>query len=130
MSRQSWEYASVLWQDRTRKITEADPEFSRLSAEYVQKGIQYGWTDYWWREQTYFIWLPGAEKADVRVAWESDWPEYRVNALEINNELGAAGWELVTVVVRGSRMGENLGWSTASAPILVASSFKRPVIGD
>jgi hypothetical protein len=64
------------------------------------------------------------------VAWESDDEGYRISALDIYNELGADGWELVSAVVRSSALNPTYGWSTASAPISTNAVLKRPVLTE
>jgi len=45
-------------------------------------------------EQNYYVWLPGADKADVRPAWSTGDADAKISHLDILNELGAAGWEV------------------------------------
>jgi hypothetical protein len=127
MTATRWEYASVLWSDTVRKITKVDPEYERLSSEIQVEWIEKKWTYYPWREQAYRIWLPGADKADVRHAWAPDDTDFRTNLLEILNELGADGWEVVSHLVRASAMGSSRGRDTAGFPTEQHTLLKRPV---
>ena len=127
MSRQRWEYASVIWTEVIRKITRLDPEFKRLSPEVHEEWDQNSWRFYWWKTQTFYIWLPDADEADTRLAWETTDDDYRVAGLDIFNELGADGWEMVSSTVRNSGLGPSSGRETTSFPTQVNTLFKRPL---
>lgn len=127
MSRQAWEYASVVWVDAARKITKGDPEFERLSPEVKQEWFIKEWPYYWWITQTFYIWLPGARKAEERLSWETtDGDVYRMTFLDVLNELGVDGWEVVSNTVRNSAMGRSFGRETTSFPTRVHTLLKRP----
>jgi hypothetical protein len=123
-----WEYASVVWTSVSRKVTTADPEWQRLSADVHQQCEQNNWLFYWWHEQTYFIWLPGVAEADTRLSWSTGDAAQKTSHLEILNELGAEGWEAVSYTVRSSAMGPNLGRDTAGFPIQTQTLLKRPIV--
>jgi hypothetical protein len=126
MSRQQWEYASVVWVDATRKITKADPEFERLSDAVKREWSSKEWPYYWWSEQTFYIWLPDAKESDKRLSWETTDDDYRETFLDVLNELGAEGWEVVSNNVRNSAMGRSYGRETTSFPTRVHTLLKRP----
>jgi hypothetical protein len=130
MSRTRWEYAYVVWTETVRKITKLDSECKRLSSEVLEEWDQQEWSYYWWKKQTFYIWLPGAATADIRLSWETTDDDYKVTALDIFNELGADGWEVVSNAVRSSAMGRSYGHDTTSFPIQINTLFKRPVGTD
>jgi hypothetical protein len=125
VSRERWEYATVAWTDKTKRITKADPEYHQLPAKVQAQWEELGWNHYGWREQTYFIWFPGATKADERQAWRAGEDEYKVKFVDVMNELGADGWEAVTHVVQASAVGPNLGHDPAGYPIRAQVLLKR-----
>ena len=47
--------------------------------------------------------------------------------LELQNDLGADGWELASELIQSSRVGNNNGWLEASVPVEMLWTFKRPV---
>jgi hypothetical protein len=122
-----WEYASIVWSDTARKITKGDPEFKKLSPEVHREWHQKEWPFYWWKTQTYYIWLPGATEADVRHGWETGEETYKTKFLEILDELGADAWEAFSQVVKSTAMGPYLGRDTTGFPIQVQTLLKRPV---
>jgi hypothetical protein len=126
MSRR-WEYASVVWTDTLRKVTRSDPEFERLPAETREKMANHGLDFAYWSEHKFYIWLPGATEADVRESWETGEEHLKTKVLDIFDELGADGWELVVQTVKNNAMGRSQGRDTTSFPIRVQTLFKRPV---
>jgi hypothetical protein len=44
----------------------------------------------------YASWLPGADEADIRAAWSTGDADAKISHLDILNELGAVGWEVVS----------------------------------
>ena len=124
--RAKWEYASVVWTNTTRKVTKSDAEFVRLDAETKVKAANLGLDWAWWYEQKFDIWLPGATEPDIRLAWETGEEGYKASFLDIFNEMGADGWELVSQTVRNNAMGRSQGFETASFPIRIYTVFKRP----
>jgi hypothetical protein len=124
-----WEYASVTWVEEVRKIQKTDPEYQRLSFQVKGEWDAKDWAFYWWKTQTMYIWLPGAEEADVRLAWETTDDDYRVSRLQVFNELGAAGWEVASSEVLDNAMGPSYGRETTSYPICIYTLFKRRVEG-
>ncbi len=79
--------------------------------------------------ETFYLWRPGASEAEVRLAYSTDDPDTRrkTTIMDILNELGAEGWELVTSVVTKSTVGPMDGWETAGYPITRGWTLKRPV---
>lgn len=128
MTRVRWEYASILWTSTSRKITRADPEWQRLSADVHRQCEQNDWQSYWWTEHTYKIWLPGAAEADTRLSWSTGDTDYKTSHLDILNELGTDGWEVVSYIVRSSAMGHSLGRDTTGFPIQTNTVLKRPIV--
>jgi hypothetical protein len=126
MTTPQWEYASIVWTETARKITRVDPEFKKLSPEVHREWDQKEWPFYWWKTQTYYIWLPGATEADIRHGWETGEAEYKVGSLEILNELGESGWEAFSSVVKSTAMGFSLGRDTTGYPIQTQTLLKRP----
>jgi hypothetical protein len=120
-----WEYASVLWASKARKITKGDPEWQLLSADVRQQYAANNWQFYWWVEHTYTIWLPGAAEADIRPSWSTGDTSHQTSNLDILNELGAEGWEAVSHIVRSSAMGPSLGRDTTGFPIETYTLLKR-----
>ena len=124
-----WEYASIVWVDEVRKITKTDPEFERLPDEMKRKWERLDWKNYPWRIQKFHIWLPRSTEADIRVAWEAFDDGYRISQLDILNELGADGWEVVSQDVLDSAMGSGYGRETTSFPIRTRTLLKRHAEG-
>jgi hypothetical protein len=127
MSTVQWEYATLTWANAMKKITTKDPEYERLS-EKIKADWEAGkWPFYWWIDQTYYVWLPGATEADKRHGWSTGDDAFTTNGLDVLNELGAEGWEVVTQTVRASAVGENHGRTNASFPIETSTLLKRRV---
>lgn len=120
-----WEYASVIWTDELRKVEPSDPDWAKLPEEKRREAERNSWRFLWWRDQQYSILVPGAEE-DIRPAWSTGDHGYRVRMVDVLNELGAEGWELVSHVVRGSSMGQSLGHETTGYPIQIQWLLKRP----
>jgi hypothetical protein len=123
-----WQYASIIWTSTSRKITARDPEWQRLSADVHQQCEQNNWQFYWWGEQTYKIWLPGIAKADTRLSWSTGDADHKTSHLDILNELGAEGWEVVSHIVKSSAMGPSLGHDTTGYPLRTDTILKRPIL--
>jgi hypothetical protein len=47
--------------------------------------------------------------------------------LDVINDLGAEGWELVSGLVQSSRIAKLNNWSEASTPVQMHWTFKRPI---
>ena len=124
MTQPSWEYAAIAWNDSVKKITPKDPEWKRLPLD-----TQASYDGGWWREQKFYVYFPRDPKPKVRTAWTTADTEYRANLLEILNELGAEGWEVVTDTVTASAVGPRLGWDEAGFPIDWRVLLKRRVAG-
>jgi hypothetical protein len=122
-----WEYAFITWTQEAHQITRADPEYRQLSAEVHTQWEREGWAFFWWYEQRFSIHVSGAAKADIRQAWTAA-EDHRanVNLLEILNELGTDGWELVSYGVLSSAIGGDHGPRTAGSPIQTQAWLKRP----
>jgi hypothetical protein len=107
-----------------------DPECARLTADQLADWEKNDWAFHWWREQAYEIWLPGATEADRRISWSTADPRHKINALEILNELGAQGWELVTSAASYTAIDSGVfGWDTVGTPVQVTLTLKRPMTG-
>lgn len=130
MTEAQWEYASVVWTETAKKITRVDPEYEELSAEVHREWAQKEWPFYWWKVQTYYIWLPGATEADVQHAWKTGEDNYSTDILEILNKLGAEGWEVASNVVTSTAMVPSLGRDTTGSPIRTQTLLKRPTATD
>jgi len=82
----------------------------------------------WAHKRDLYIWLPGAKKADHRPMSDSeDEAVSGPNMLDVLNELGAEGWELVDRETTNSGLGKSQGWFEASFPITTTRTLKRPV---
>ncbi len=127
MTRIRWEYASLLWTSRMRNITRSDPEYQRLSADVQQQWERHGWADYPWVDNSYSLRLPSAADEDIRHAWSTGEAHYRVLMVDILNELGADGWEVVSHIVRSSAIGSFMGRDTAGYPISTQTLLKRAI---
>jgi len=128
MSAVRWEYASVLWTSKLRRISRADPEYARLGVETHRQWLENDWAYGWWAESSYSIWLPDSTEEDVRHAWVTGEPEARVRFVDLLNELGADGWEVISHTVRSSAVGPYLGRQEAGFPTQTTTLLKRPVV--
>jgi hypothetical protein len=113
-----WEYLSFSLQKKVEKKTK--PALSEPFLEEVEE-------EYWFYTNTIYIWRPGVEKAEERLAWMTGDSDSRTDPLQVLNELGAEGWELVDRVVLGSAVGKSQGWNTAGWPIETVWTMKREV---
>lgn len=127
MSRSRWEYASVTWTQSLRKITRSSPEYPRLPEETRAEGESGKWQSFWWRTDKIYVWFPGDTEVEERIAWETGDENWRLRPLDVYNELGAEGWEMVSNKVKGSAMGKSYGRETTSFPIETSAIFKRPI---
>ena len=127
MSTTKWEYAQVSWTGELRKITRSSPEYPKLPEKVRREGDSKDWQYFFWQTQKISIRLPGTDKAEERVSWETGDEKPRVALIDVHNELGADGWELVDIGVRGHGMGSSHGRQTTSFPISTSAWFKRPV---
>jgi len=109
-----WEYMSFRW---TYAIA---PQAGTVESERK-----------WAYKEDIYIWHPGAEKAEHRPVRDS--ADSRISGprpLDVLNELGAEGWELVETSVTGSAVGPKYGWDEASFPVERGWTLKRPVARD
>jgi hypothetical protein len=83
----------------------------------------------WAYKEDIYVWLPGAEKAVHHPVRDTeDETVSGPNRLDVLNELGAEGWELVDRESTGSAAGKTAyGWSEGSWPITIVWTLKRPV---
>lgn len=98
-----WEYMSVVWINATRK--------NGLGGEQE------------WRAE-YVISRQG-EAVEKRVQYDFGEDESRVTFLDLANEFGADGWELVSESVLSSAAITAHGWSEVGSPIEIRWLFKR-----
>ena len=105
--RERWEYLTVVWVYSAKKLSQ-DP----AKHEFAFK-------------KDLFIWHPGAGEADVRPLWSSADADVVGNCLDVLNELGAEGWELVTEVVMDSTVGPREDWGEVGYPVRQRWLFKR-----
>jgi hypothetical protein len=121
-----WEYAQVSFTNNLRKITRADPEWERLPPETSQEYDEKDWQFCWWTDWTWWITLPGkTAEPDKRHGWSTFEKDHATRAIDILNELGADGWEVVTHIVAASAMGTNRGRERAAFPIETSYVLKR-----
>ncbi len=87
-----------------------------------------GTNDQWAYKRDLYIWFPDAEEADHRLVSDSeDESVAGPSMLEVLNELGAEGWELVDRETTNSGVGKSHGWPEASFPVAVTRTLKRPI---
>ena len=125
---QQWEYLTVVWtysaEQRTRAL-----ESSGVEAWAAEAASEETYWHFW---ETFYIWRPGAEKAETRDGWASDKKEKPLSTTQVLNDLGAEGWELVSEetdrsYVSRSQSSPIQGWggSPISNPIRKRWTFKR-----
>jgi hypothetical protein len=102
-----WEYMSVIWVNSVEEVSR-DP-------------VKYGWAN------DLYIWRPGAEEAERLPEWSSrDKSVTGPSELDVLNELGAEGWELVGREVLDSVVGKlSSGWSEGGFPVRTRATLKR-----
>jgi hypothetical protein len=81
-----------------------------------------------WRfKEDLWIYRPGATESEQLPV--SDTGNKKVSGpdlLEVLNELGAEGWELITETTRESTIGKRRGWPDSGHPIVRQWTLKRP----
>ncbi len=103
-----WEYMSVVW-TYDAKLLPGPADDGK-----------------WAFKEDFWIWHPGAETADHRPLRDTEDKDVSgPDILEILNELGAEGWELVSETVRESSAGKRRGWPEAAHPIVRQWTLKR-----
>ena len=128
MTATTWEYMSVSYAVSRERLQRDDPRALELSdairAEWDEK--EWGW--FWWREHHIYLAFPG-KPAEKRLAWTEGYGDRpkSTDMTTVLNELGAAGWELISHTVSASTVGPELGWEPAGFPIQHLFYFKRPV---
>ena len=81
----------------------------------------------WRYKKDFYIWHPGATEADHRPVSDSEDKEVSgPNSLDLLNELGKEGWELVGEMISESAIAKRLGWPDAGYPIRREWTLKRP----
>lgn len=84
--------------------------------------------DDWAFKEDLYIWLPGATESDHRCIHDSEDESISgTHTLDVLNELGAEGWEMIDRETTNSAFGKSYGWIEASFPVSVARTLKRPV---
>ena len=111
-----WEYLSLVWAYEAEK--QETPDFSlRLDKIHPVK-------EEWIYKEEYRIWRAGAEEGELCSSEDGSSPP---SFIQILNELGAEGWELVGFEAVRSRIGKAQGWSEVGYPVRRVWMFKRPV---
>lgn len=102
-----WEYMQVEWVATTsRKMIDGSPRQTHRSEIEIA--------------------APGEEK-EIRLSYDSENPEAQTeNLLQVLNELGAEGWELIGEVVSESIIAPKSGWPQVGMPIRTQYLLKRP----
>ncbi len=119
-----WEYMLVIWMDEFRYKEREVPD-------YTKGGTKKEFFDRRW-EHTLYVMRPGSRDIDRRISYSSEDARmvdgWVFGAIELFNELGREGWELVSEVPRGAAIRSELnGYIDASEPIKAAYWFKRLV---
>lgn len=105
-----WEYMSIVWRYQAERLP---------SPNDAPK---------WGFKEDFYVWHPGAKEPDFRPQRDSeDGAVSGPDSLEILNELGAEGWELIGELVRESTVGKRYGWPEAGHPIIRQWTLKRRV---
>jgi len=103
-----WEYMSISWTHNAKLLP--GPADDRK----------------WAFKEDFWIWHPGAETAEHRPLRDTqDEDVSGTDILEILNELGAEGWELIGETLRESAAGKRRGWPEAAYPIVRQWTLKR-----
>jgi hypothetical protein len=99
-----WEYMSVVWRYSTAKRAEKKRT---------------------WRQEL-TITRPDQD-GEIRLVWTSpSTDEAKTSVLDVLNELGAEGWELVAETVLDSEIFARLhGWESVGSPVLMKYLLKR-----
>jgi hypothetical protein len=81
-----------------------------------------------WRfKKDFYIWEPGASEADHRPVSDTEDEEVEgPNSLELLNELGAKGWELVETSAGETTLGKRYGWPEVAYSVRREWTLKRP----
>jgi hypothetical protein len=127
--RAAWQYMGIVVVHERRRITKADPEAARVTAEQRARWEQSGSDIYLWREDKAYLWFPGASTPrEELIGDEGGGPSHSL--LEILNDLGYEGWEVVSVRDHHTAMtnDEYLGWTPPVAfPVSTTYLLKRPL---
>lgn len=128
-----WEYLSLALTREVEKKTKVE-DASDLPLSPEEPGY---WsysdipeeTEYWSYSDRFSIWRPGAKEAEERQGFSTEVEGSRSSALEILNELGGEGWEIIEYTIKRTAITErsNLGWSTAGFPIETSWLMKREI---
>lgn len=126
---QRWQYLTLSWTYSAEQRTLISGPPGLATSEVAAPGE----ATYWYFWETFYIWRPGAEKAETRDGWASDKKEKFLSTMQVLNELGAEGWELVSEEADRSYVSRSdsspiQGWggSPISNPIRKRWTFKRP----
>ncbi len=101
-----WEYASITWIYSTEQKQGEKPK---------------------WKQVYSICWPDGT--SEERLGWTSeDSSEDTTSIIELENELGAQGWELISVTVLDSVvLNKQYGWPNVGTPVRKSWVFKRQI---
>lgn len=110
-----WEYLSLVWAYEAEELEAPDllPRH-RVPSDLMER---------WIYKSEYRIWRAGSEEGELCASGDDSSPP---PLLQILNELGGEGWELVGFEVVRSRIGKAQGWSEVGYPVRRVWMFKRP----
>ena len=105
-----WEYLMIVW------------EYEAISLPGPTDNSK------WRFKRDFYIWRPGATESDHRPVSDTDDKELSgPTVLELLNELGAEGWELVSATESESIIGRRRGWPETGYPVRREWTLKRLV---
>ena len=117
-----------MWTNVARKVKRSDPEWQRLPPAVCQEYDEKRWDHIWWADWTFWVYLPGrTQDPERRHQWSTPDEKADTNGLDILNELGADGWEVISSKIDASAMGTNHGRENAAFPIQTTILLKRQV---
>jgi hypothetical protein len=122
-----WEYLRVV---REQHIELRDPSGQVIEDHTVAQGADP--KNHFHHQHQFFIQRAGSDETEKRRGWESGATEGYTRLMDLLDELGADGWELIgetTTINRLNPIG-TFGWTrtTVSQPLAQVWTFKRPSI--